>query len=403
MPTVASPLKSTPVLLSKMRSRTLFRATALAIAAAATLSACSKSAPAVTEDVRPVRTITVGVSDIEAAASYAAEVRPRFESRLAFRVPGKITQRLVDLGSTVKAGQPLARLDAQDLALAASASQAQVASARANFELAQSELKRVQTLAAQNFVSESRIEQAQTQLRAAQAQLDAVQAQARAQGNQTAYATLVSDRAGVVTAVEAEAGQVVSAGQTVMRVAVVNSKASDSDVVFNVPEQTAQRLKPGAKAVVSLWSAPGKTWNAAVREVSPAADPVTRTFAVRASLDDPENAAPLGATASVRINGGNQQALIVPLAAVVEKDGKQAVWVVDGGVAKRVPVQVAGPALGGAGASLAIAQGITPGAKVITAGLHTLNEGQKVKLLEAVAPTAPASGAPVAAPPAKSE
>ncbi|MFM2399989.1 MAG: hypothetical protein RL341_2146, partial [Pseudomonadota bacterium] len=160
-----------------------FARAALLLGTAAVLAACSKAAPVADEDVRPVRTMTVGVSDVHAASSYAAEVRPRFESRLSFRVPGKITQRLVDVGSTVKVGQPLARLDAQDLSLAATAAQAQVASARANFELAQSDLKRTQSLAAQNFVSESRIEQAQTQLRAAQAQLDAAQAQARAQGN----------------------------------------------------------------------------------------------------------------------------------------------------------------------------------------------------------------------------
>jgi RND family efflux transporter MFP subunit len=357
----------------------------------AMLAACSQAAPVATEDVRPVRTVTVGVSDVDAVSSYAAEVRPRFESRLAFRVAGKITQRLVDVGTTVKVGQPLARLDAQDLSLAATAAQAQVASARANFELAQSELKRVQSLADQNFVSASRIEQAQTQLRAAQAQLDAAQAQARAQGNQAAYATLVSDRAGVVTATEAEAGQVVTAGQTVVRVATISAKASDSDVVFSVPEQVAHALKPGVKASVSLWSAPGKTLDAQVREVSPAADPVTRTYVVRASLEDTENIASLGATASVRINGGARQALVVPLNAVVEKDGKQAVWIVDGAVAKRVPVQVTGPAMGGNVASVAIAQGIAPGARVITAGLHTLNEGQKVKLLESAAPIPPAA------------
>ncbi|MGL4576088.1 MAG: efflux RND transporter periplasmic adaptor subunit [Burkholderiaceae bacterium] len=403
-----SAVAATPPSSSPYQTHRFARA-ALLIGAAAVLAACSKAAPVVDEDVRPVRTITVGVSDVEAASSYAAEVRPRFESRLSFRVPGKITQRLVDVGSTVKVGQPLARLDAQDLSLAASAAQAQVTAARANFELAQSELKRVQSLADQNFVSASRIEQAQTQLRAAQAQLDAAQAQARAQGNQAAYATLVSDRAGVVTAAEAEAGQVVTAGQTVVRIATLSSKNSDSDVVFSVPEQVAQQLKPGAKASVSLWSAPGKSLNALVREVAPAADPITRTFVVRASLEDPENTASLGATASVRINGGAQQALVVPLNAVVEKDGKQAVWIVDGAIAKRVPVQIAGPALGptagGNIASVAIAQGIAPGARVITAGLHTLNEGQKVKLLESVVPTAApaAPAAPATAAAAKSE
>jgi membrane fusion protein, multidrug efflux system len=403
MPAVASPVvnQSKKTIQPSIAVRAAaFSALGLAVVA---LTACSPAAPAATEDVRPVRTMTVGVSEIDAAASYAAEIRPRFESRLGFRVPGKITQRLVDVGATVTVGQPLARLDANDLGLAAAAARAQVASAQANLELAQAELKRTQSLAEQNFVSGSRIDQAQTQVRAAQAQLDAAQAQAKSQGNQAAYSTLLSDRAGVVTAVEAEAGQVVQAGQTVVRVASISSKTSDSDAVFNVPEQVAKALKPGVPAAVSLWSAPGKTLNATVREVAPAADPITRTFAVRASLQDPDNAAPLGATATVRINGGQQQALVVPLNAVVDKDGKQAVWVVENGAAKRVPVVVAGPALGTTAASLAIAQGLAPGAKVITAGLHTLNEGQKVKLLEVAAPEPGKVPAAPVAPAAKSE
>jgi membrane fusion protein, multidrug efflux system len=403
MPAVASPVvnQSKKTIQPSIAVRAAaFSALGLAVVA---LTACSPAAPAATEDVRPVRTMTVGVSEIDAAASYAAEIRPRFESRLGFRVPGKITQRLVDVGATVTVGQPLARWDANDFGLAAAAARAQVASAQANLELAQAELKRTQSLAEQNFVSGSRIDQAQTQVRAAQAQLDAAQAQAKSQGNQAAYSTLLSDRAGVVTAVEAEAGQVVQAGQTVVRVASISSKTSDSDAVFNVPEQVAKALKPGVPAAVSLWSAPGKTLNATVREVAPAADPITRTFAVRASLQDPDNAAPLGATATVRINGGQQQALVVPLNAVVDKDGKQAVWVVENGAAKRVPVVVAGPALGTTAASLAIAQGLAPGAKVITAGLHTLNEGQKVKLLEVAAPEPGKVPAAPVAPAAKSE
>jgi membrane fusion protein, multidrug efflux system len=368
------------------------------------LAACSNQAPVATEDMRPVRTVTVGLSNVQAGASYAAEVRARNESRLGFRVGGKITQRLVDVGATVKQGQALARLDANDLSLAASSARAQVASAQANYELALADLKRTKSLADQNFVSSSNVDQVQTQVRAAKAQLDSAQAQAASQGNQAAYSTLVSDRTGVVTAVEAEPGQVVQSGQTVVRVATINAKGSDSDVVFNVPEQVASSLKPGAVATVSLWSAPDKMLKATVREIAPAADATTRTFPVRASLDDPQNTAPLGATATVRLDTGTQQALIVPLNAVVEKEGKAAVWIVDNGVAKRTPVVVAGPALGTSAASLAIAQGLSPGAKVITAGLHTLNEGQKVKLLETGTPapaTVPAAPVPQAA--AKSE
>jgi membrane fusion protein, multidrug efflux system len=357
----------------------------LLAAIALTVLACSKAAPLATEDIRPVRTMTVGVVPVDTASAFAAEIRPRTESRLSFRVPGKMIERLVDAGASVKPGQVLARLDPRDLVLSESAAQAQLAQARANYELAASDLTRTQALAAQSFVSASNVDRAQTQLKAAKGQLDAAQASARVQGNQAGYSALLADRAGVVTATEAEPGQVVAAGQTVVRIAATNVKGSDTDVVFNVPEQIEGTLKPGQGVNVSLWSVPGKTLSATVREISPSADPATRTYAVKASLIDPENVAALGMTATATLGGAAAvQAIVVPLNAVIETAGSTAVWVVQDGAVKQTAVKVAGPAANG----VVIASGLVPGQKIVTAGVHTIREGQKVKLAE-LAPAAP--------------
>lgn len=359
-----------------------------ALGALVLLSACERPAAVVQEDVRPVRVMTVSSTSMSDAQSYPAEIRPRVESRLGFRVAGKIIQRLVDAGAVVKAGQPLARLDARDLQLSESAARAQVASAQANYELAEVALKRTEKLASSNFVSSAQVDQAQTQLRAARAQLDQATAIARAQGNQAAYATLVADRDGVVTAIEAEAGQVVSAGTAVVRVAV----GRDKDVVFSLPEQAARVLKPGESVGVSLWSAPNVSLSAKVRDVSPTADPATRTYVIKAALDDPDNVATLGLTASAHVQRGpRRDGLIVPLSSVVSgADGRSAsVWVIDQDVARRTAVTIGGPA----GSGLLISSGLQPGQVIATAGVHTLKDGQKVRPMTEGAADGVAQGA----------
>ncbi|MFT3799880.1 MAG: efflux RND transporter periplasmic adaptor subunit [Burkholderiaceae bacterium] len=347
----------------------------VASALVASLGACDRPPPVTAEPVRPVRTMTVVAQATQTDTAYPAEIRPRIESRLGFRVPGKIIERYVDAGARVKVGQPLARLDPRDLSLSASAAKAQVAQAQANFELAQVALTRTQALAAQNFVSGAQVDQAQTQLKAARAQLDAAIAQASTQANQAGYATLVADRAGVVTAIEAEVGQVVAVGSPVVRVAV----GQDKDVVFSLPEQEARVLQPGEPIDVRLWSAPDLRLKAVVRDVAPLADPLTRTYPIKAALDDPDNVASLGLTASAHLIGrqGDAGQIVLPLTAVVGDTAtpQQAyVWVVEDGVAKRVPVSIGGPL----GAGLRIVDGVRPGQVVITAGVHTIEPGQKV-------------------------
>ena len=365
---------------------------------AAVLAACSKAQPPA-PPIRAVRTLTVAQETSGGALEYAAEVRARTESRLGFRVPGKLVRRMVNLGDTVKAGQALAQLDAQDLRLGQDAARAALVAAQANFDQTQADFKRFKELRDQGFISSAELERRQTALKAAQAQLDQARAQAQVQGNQAGYALLLADADGVITGVEAEPGMVVAAGTPVVRLA----QHGPRDVVFNVPEDQVGQIKalagkPG-QLKVRLWGSP-ELLSASVREVAAAADPVTRTFAVKADLgrSPAASAVRLGQTATVLVDTPQRAGVTkLPLSALREEQGRTAVWVVDKAtmtVSSR-PVQV-----GGADENDAvITAGLQPGQLVVTAGVHVLNPGQQVKLYDQPEPVSavPASATPVAA------
>lgn len=365
---------------------------AVSVSGIAALAACQpKAASAPQEVIRPVKTIvvgTLGAANAEAGGSYSAEIRPQIESQLGFRVGGKVIERLVDIGTAVKKDQPLMRLDPTDLQLSANAAQAQVAVAKANDDVAQAAFKRAQDMAKQNFISAGALDQAMGTANASKAALAAAQATSNLGANATQYGVLRADADGVVTALLAEVGQVVAAGTPVLKVAAGRNK----DVVFAVPETIAGQIKRGTLLQVQLWAKTGLTLPATVRDVSVIADSLTRTYAIKASLQDTNNLAPLGATAAVTINRKAMTAktsssvdwLTVPLSSLVESKGKVAVWVVEGGVAKKREVTVSS-ALSAAGADeqVAVTSGLAAGSVVVTAGIHTLLEGQKVRSLEA--------------------
>ena len=248
------------------------------IAAVAALAACSKPAPP-EEPVRAVKVVVVAADGIRSGYEYAAEVRPRTESRLGFRVGGKLLRRMADVGQHVSAGQALAQLDPQDFKLSVDAARAQLAAAVANRDLAAADFKRFKDLREQNFISAAELERREVALKAAQSQLDQAQAQFAAQGNQSAYTTLVADAAGVVTAVDAEPGQVLAAGTPVVRIAQDGAR----DVVFSVPEDKVGQMKLGSSVEVRAWASTA-VYQGKVREVSASADPVTRTFVVKVAL-----------------------------------------------------------------------------------------------------------------------
>lgn len=376
---------------------------AATIAAALWLAACSKPAPPA-EPIRAVKVVTVGLQATQSTLEYAGEVKARVESRLGFRVAGKILARPVEAGQHVKAGQLLAQLDAQDLQLAADAARAQVAAARTNRDLAAADFKRYQALKAQNFISGAELERRDTVFQAAQAQFDQAQAQLSAQGNQAAYAALRADVAGVVTAVLAEPGQVVDAGAPVLQLA----QDGPRDVVFAVPEDKVAAVKLGSEVQVRVWSVPG-TLKGVVREVAASADPVTRTFAVKVALPAKADLA-LGSTVSV-LPGALQHTGVpvikLPTSALRQQGQATAVWVVDT-ASMTVQSQIVQIATAD-GNDVVVSGGLQPGTQVVVAGVHVLAPGQKVKIyienqpvaLTTKAQTAPgniALQAPAAAP-----
>jgi len=358
---------------------------AATLVGAVMLSACKpQAAAAPPEVIRPVKTMIVGSASAASTDSYSAEIRPRVESQLAFRVGGKVIERLVDIGAVVKKDQMLMRLDPSDLQLSANAALAQVAAAKANDDVAQATLKRSQELAKQNFISAGALDQAIGAANASRAALAAAQATSALGANATQYGVLRADADGVVTALSAEVGQVVAAGTPVLKV----SAGAGKDVVFAVPQSVAGLIKRGTPLEVQLWAKSGSTLAATVRDVSAIADSLTRTYAIKASLSDAQNAASLGSTATVAINSkaitskasSSTASVLVPLASVMEAQGKVAVWVVEGGVVKKRAITLAAsvPAAE-ADAVVAVISGLAPGAVIVTAGVHTLTEGQKVR------------------------
>ncbi len=345
-----------------------------ALTAALVATGCSKPEGA-PEPVRAVRTMTVGNDSAGGSYEYAAEVKARTESRLGFRIGGKIVRRPVDLGDSVKAGQVLAQLDPQDMKLSQDAARAALAAAQVNHEQAAADFKRFRELKDQGFISAAELERRDSTLKSAQAQWEQARAQASMQGNQAGYSTLVADAPGVITAVEGEPGMVVAAGAWIVRLAHDGRR----DVVFAVPEDKVTLLRaagsgPGALKV-RLWGG-NELLPASLREVSAAADPATRTFLAKADIGSAQ--VKLGQTASVLLELPRTAGVTrLPLAAVAEAQGKTVAWVLDEATLTVRPqaIQVAGAD----GNSVIVAAGLAPGQLVVTAGVHTLTPGQKVR------------------------
>ena len=360
----------------------------IALAAAVGLAACSKTETA-PDPVRAVRTLTVAAQSAGGSYEYAGEVRARTESRLSFRVGGKMLRRAVDLGDSVKAGQVLAQLDPQDLRLGQDASRAAVAVAQAGFDQNAADFMRYKDLHDQGFIGGAEFERRESAMKTARAQLDQAKAQARVQGNQAGYSTLLADASGVVTAVDLEPGMVAAAGTPVLRLAHDGPR----DVVFAVPEDKVGVVKalasqPG-RFKVRLWGAAGEPLVATIREISAAADPVTRTFLVKADIGNATaSGIRLGQTASVLMELLQTPGVTkLPLSALREEQGRSSVWLVD---SKAMTVSSQAVKLAGAdGNEAVISSGLAPGQIVVTAGVHVLSPGQKVKFY--VEPGAPSS------------
>ncbi|SNS62626.1 RND family efflux transporter, MFP subunit [Noviherbaspirillum humi] len=362
-----------------------FIRTAMPVLAACLLLACSKPVEK-TEDVRPVRVMKIAAGSVDASSEFAGEVRARIESRLGFRVGGKIVSRKIDVGATVKRGQVLMELDPQDLRLAQTQAQAALKAAQTNRDLAKSELERYRDLRAKNFVSQAVLESKEGAYQAAQASYDQAVAALRNQANQVGYATLVSDADGVVTAIDAEVGQVVSAGTPVVRVA----QLSEKEVVIGLPEDKVDALRGVTDVRIRTWANAEQVFPGKVREVSPVADPASRTYTAKISIPNAPAEVKLGMTAYVGfVQKAAGNVIRLPLAALVRDKEANAVWLVENGAVRQAPVKVAGLD----GNDVLVAGGLAPGQTVVTAGVNLLKPGQKVKLLDPKADPADRSDA----------
>lgn len=353
----------------------------LLLLAGVALAGCSREAEKAPE-IRPVRLMQLQPGAGKTEVEFSGDVRPRIESRLGFRVGGKIAARLVDVGATVRKGQPLARLDPTDLGLAEAGSRAQYDAAKTDRDLAEADLKRYNELFAKKFISAAEQQRRQATFDSAASRLRQAEAGLRNQSNQTAYGVLAADADGVVTLIEAEVGQVVAAGQSVVRVA----QTAEKEVAVGLPEDQVERLRGISDVTVRTWAEPGRALPGHVREISPMADPVTRTYAARISVPNPPADFKFGMTAVVTFTRtSDDAALRVPLSALLQKQGSNQVWVYDTATGAVQPVNVTLGEL--QGNEIQVRQGLSPGQTIVTAGVHLLKPGQKVKPLQAVAPT----------------
>lgn len=345
------------------------------------LGACARHEPPAAVP-RPAVVMTIGSSPDAAWMVYSGEVRARHELDQSFRIGGKVVTRLVSLGDKIRKGQVLARLDPQDVQLSASASNAQVAAAEADLSLAQTELERARSLAANKFISKSVLDTRHTQVEAAQAKLKQAKAQANVSGNQVGYTTLLAERDGIVTALPVEAGQVVAAGQTVARIA----DPAEIEVLIWVPESRATMVKAGMAAFVRPWNAQGKTLAAEVREIAGSADATTRTYAVRVGLKQLDESLTLGSTAAVAFAAPSSASdIAIPLPALIKKGATPQVWLVDSQNKLQLrPVEVAEYR----DEAAVIRRGLANGDRVVTVGAHTLTAGTSIRPIEQKAPVA---------------
>jgi len=353
-------------------------------AAALMVAACGKP-ETVADATRPVVLSQVVAGSGGETSVFAGEVKPRYESDLAFRIGGKIVERFVDAGAHVRKGQVLARLDPADVGLQAEAARAQVAAAQNEYDFAKAEYGRYQTLLEQKFISASALDAKRNAMNTNAAKLEQAKANLSVTRNQAAYATLVAPEDGVITAVTAESGQVVAAAQVVMR----HARETEREVAIAVPEARISELGRASRIAVVLVAEPDKPYRAEVREISPVVDPATRTFAVRMKVADPAPALQWGMSANVVVAAaGATSASLLPATSVYHTvDGRPAVWVFDpaaGKVGLR-PVVIVQYREDG----VVIASGLSAGEWVVATGANKLHEGQPVRPYEAAGRPSP--------------
>ncbi|WP_232056664.1 efflux RND transporter periplasmic adaptor subunit [Methylomonas rhizoryzae] len=326
---------------------------------------------------RPVKVFRIEGNAVSGVRSFAGEVRARIETPLSFRVAGKLLERKVDIGDQVRKGQVLAILDGNDYRLAVQSLKAQLAAAQADSNFLRGDLARYHELLAQQVISPPEFERHETAYTTARERTAALEAQLAEALNQLNYTELHADRDGVVTALAVEAGQVLAAGQAVVTLAQLDEK----EIHFDVPEHRLQEIQRQQTVNVSLWSDDNRRLKAKIREIASAADPISRTYRIKATLLEGLDAAQLGMTATVQLAANTASGIAIPLSAVYTPQNQTdhpLVWLVDEQAAtvKSVPVKL-GETL--AGERIAV-EGVAAGQLLVSAGVQRLAEGQSVRL-----------------------
>ena len=359
----------------KKRPAIVLGSVLLAMSGAAVFITLSlRSQASVVSDPRqipPIVRVATAAPVAPSGRSFTGIIGARVQSNLGFRVAGKIVERLVDVGQQVKAGQPLMRVDETDLRLALTAKRNAAAATRASVVQMEADERRYATLVSNGWASPQRYEQAKAASDTAEAQLAAAEADARVAENEAGYSVLVADADGTVVETLGEPGQVVSAGQTVVRLA----QAGPREAVVTLPE--ILRPAVGSTAEASIYGLDGRHFTAHLRQLSDAADAQTRTYEARYVLDGEAAAAPLGATVTIRlVNQASQPEVEVPLGAVLDNGQRTGVWVLDGATStvKFRPVKLVRVT-----SETAVVSGLSSGDSVVSLGAHLLQEGARVR------------------------
>jgi len=348
------------------------------LAVAMGVSGCNSEGAEYKAPPQPVRAAEVTLSAASESRSYTGIIKPRYESDLGFRVAGKIVERLINIGDKVKPGMTLARLDATDYQLSLESAEAEISAAESSLAQADADERRYAHLAQDGWVSAASLDQKKAAADEARGRVERARRSMSLAKNQLDYANLRATESGIVTALPVEVGQVVNAGQLIARVA----RLDELEAVVSIPESRIDSDR-GAMPSVTLWAAPDHIYAAKLREISPQADPATRTYQARYSILEPDGGIALGKTATVHLaQVGSGAEARLPLAAVFKDEGQPAVWLIDeahGRVVKK-SVEVSS----WTETSAIVSGGLQAGQKIVAAGVHKLDAAIPVRIIEVV-------------------
>jgi RND family efflux transporter MFP subunit len=342
------------------------------------LAGCNQTTAQPTAPVRPVLVATVHYESQVSDRSFVGTIRPRIESDMGFRVTGKVSKRLVEVGALVNAGQPLATLDEADLKLQADQAEAEFRAATGVLAQAGAAEARTRELRQKGWTTDAQLDQAKATADEARARLNRAEQSVELTKNSLSYATLLADGAGVVTSTLIEPGQVIAAGQTAVRVA----RLAEKEVVVAIPETLLARAKSG-EAKVSVWSEPGKRYVAKLRELAPSADPATRTYLAKFSMPDAGDAVQLGMTATLVLSDPSSGRVArLPLSALFDQSQGPSLYVADSKTGDVTLKQVTVKAY--ESKHVLISGGVDEGANVVATGVQKLDPSQKVKVVSSL-------------------